>query len=127
MQGTPKKILIVDDDKTIQSILKMVLQKAGFVVITALDAMQGLMMARQLKPDLIILDIMMPAGGGFHVFEKLQVMADFMNKPFIIYSAADKDEVQSKIPEGQFVKFFSKSASPEAILSAVQEMTGSGS
>lgn len=124
MPGAPKQILVVDDDKTILSILKMVLEKAGFRVILAQDAMQGMMMAKQFKPDLIILDIMMPAGGGFHVFEKLQVMADFLDKPFIIYSAANKEEILAKIPESQFVKHFSKSATPESILQAVREMTG---
>ena len=47
----PKKILVIEDDKTIQLLLKVVLERGGYQVVSALDGMQGLMLARQVKPD----------------------------------------------------------------------------
>jgi CheY-like chemotaxis protein len=60
MSGEKKKILHVEDDKSVSLLVKAVLERAGCRVVSAVDAIQGLMMARQLQPDLVILDVMMP-------------------------------------------------------------------
>jgi CheY-like chemotaxis protein len=59
-----KTILVIDDDKNVHNILKIALEYEGFRVLAALDPMLGVKTARENKPDLIILDAMMPAGGG---------------------------------------------------------------
>jgi len=71
-----KKVLIVDDDKAIQNMVKAVLEQAGYEVSAALDAMQGPMFARKVKPDLIVLDINLPGGSGEKVFERLRAMTN---------------------------------------------------
>ena len=60
-----KKILIVDDEKRILSLLKAYLEQQGFAVVTAANGQDALYLARQQKPDLIVLDIMMPEMDGF--------------------------------------------------------------
>ncbi len=124
MADAKKKVLIVDDDKTVHSILKLVLEKAGFQVFAALDSMQGIMLTKQLKPDLVILDIMMPAGGGFVVYERLQMMSGTFQVPFLIYSTMDRAQVLKKIPESAQVKVFSKTTPLERIVEAAKELTG---
>ncbi|MFA6030462.1 MAG: response regulator [Elusimicrobiota bacterium] len=117
-----QRILVVDDDRTLQGLLKMVLEKAGYQVAAAVDGMQGTMMARSFKPDLVILDIMMPAGGGFSVFERLRQMVGTMNLPVLVYSAMPLDQIQAKIPSGPETGILQKPAEPGAILQAVQKL-----
>jgi DNA-binding response OmpR family regulator len=59
------KILVVEDDKKIALALSVRLKAKGHEVLIAHDALGGLTMANQKKPDLVLLDIGMPAGGGF--------------------------------------------------------------
>lgn len=67
-----KKILIVEDDYHIQLIYKLKLDKAGYDVGVAYNGVDGLKVAEKLKPDLILLDIMMPEMGGDEMLEKLR-------------------------------------------------------
>jgi DNA-binding response OmpR family regulator len=94
-----KKILIVDDDPNVHVILKITLEKAGYQTASAMDAMQGPMMARTFKPDLIILDIMMPAGGGASVYKRLKQNTITMNTPVIIHSSTLPDDIRQSLPE----------------------------
>lgn len=120
-----KKVLIIDDDRTVHSILKLVFEKAGYQVFAALDAMQGMMMAKQVRPDLIVLDIMMPAGGGFAVFERLQMMSGTFQVPFLIYSSMKRDEILAKIPEGPQVAVLSKTVSLDTLIETAEKLTNS--
>jgi CheY-like chemotaxis protein len=92
-----KKILVVDDDRTIHMVLSAALE-SEYEISSALDAMQGLKLAKQLKPDLVILDLHMPAGGGGSVFSSLRMMTDTFQTPILIYSAATIEEVLAKVP-----------------------------
>lgn len=123
MNGPRKKILIVDDDKTVHALLKLIFEKAGYQVFPALDAMQGMMMAKQIRPDLIVLDIMMPAGGGFSVYERLQMMSGSFQVPFLIYSSMPYGEISAKIPESPSVAILSKTANQEQLLEAAARLT----
>jgi CheY-like chemotaxis protein len=120
----PGRILVIDDEKLIHTFLKTVLERGGHRVFPALDAMQATMMARQVKPNLIVLDINMPAGGGYAVFERLRSMSGTMQIPILIYSAAARDEVTKRIPETPDVVFIGKPAPPEQIVEAVERLLG---
>lgn len=61
------KVLVIDDDKSIVDLLNHMLTREGYTVFTALDGREGLTVAKQEKPDLIILDIMMPELDGISV------------------------------------------------------------
>ena len=61
------KILVIDDDKSIVELLRVLLTREGLEVVTAMDGKAGLAAARQVNPDLIILDVMMPEMDGFTV------------------------------------------------------------
>jgi two-component system alkaline phosphatase synthesis response regulator PhoP len=68
----PKKILVIDDEPKIVEICKDYLHAAGYDVVTAGDGVQGLSLARQQKPDLIVLDLMLPGMDGLDVCRSLR-------------------------------------------------------
>lgn len=119
-----RKILIVDDEKDVQALLRLTFQKAGDKVYSALDAVQGLMLARQISPDVIILDINMPGGGGYNAYERLSQLTTTSQIPIVIYSQAPADEVKGRIPESPATTFLAKPAAPEAVVSAVNALLG---
>jgi DNA-binding response OmpR family regulator len=67
-----EKILVVDDEQDVAKALKVRLKANGYHVILAPDSVQAFIMANKEKPDLILLDIMIPGGGGFVVAERLK-------------------------------------------------------
>lgn len=83
-----QKILAVDDDPKVLKILQHSLTREGFEVFCAADGFQALDMARQNKPDLVLLDIMMPGMDGFETLRKLK---EFLEVPVIILSARGEE------------------------------------
>lgn len=84
-----KKILIVEDDKDFLWILKQSLGSEGFFVATASDGQEGLIVAEKEKPDLILLDIIMPKMDGIETAKKLQ---EAKSGAIIIFLTNMKDE-----------------------------------
>jgi CheY-like chemotaxis protein len=86
----PVTILVVDDDRDLVATLRMVLEGAGYRVVSAPDAVQGMAAAADERPDLILLDIMMPnATEGFHFVWKLRRREEpyFQKVPIVVLSA----------------------------------------
>jgi len=83
-----KKILIVDDEKNIVDILKFNLKKEGFTTVEAYDGEQGLEMALNQKPDLILLDIMLPKMDGFTVCRKIR---ETLSTPVLMLTAKEEE------------------------------------
>lgn len=117
-----KTILVIDDQREIHLLLKAVLENEGYRVASALDAAQGGMMARQLKPDLVILDITMPAGGGYVAYERLRMTNSFATMPILLYTAVARQEVESKISKTADTLMLAKPAAPGHIVSAVESL-----
>ncbi len=119
-----KSILIIDDERDIHRALKAVLESAGYTVASALDTMQALMIARQVKPDLVILDIQMPGGGGLKVYERMRINSNFVMTPILIYSAVPLADIERQIPQHPNTSLLAKPAHPPVILAAVQKLLG---
>jgi two-component system alkaline phosphatase synthesis response regulator PhoP len=81
-----KKILIVEDEEIILDLLERKLTKEGYEISVARDGEEGLKAMREQKPDLILLDIVMPKLGGFEVMEEMQKEPDLKEIPVIIIS-----------------------------------------
>lgn len=113
------KILIVDDDLNILELYKDLLAKAGFEVQAAEDPVAAIMRFQQFKPDLIILDVDMPAGGGEKVFERLR--NTLMSPSPIIFSTAFPEKVQ-KYAKASAVSVFKKPVKPEELLSEIKKL-----
>ena len=81
-----KTILVVDDTESLRTLVKNYLQQEGFRVVTAKDGREALFIAREEKPDLIILDLMMPEMGGYDFMRHHSREAE---TPIIILTAKD--------------------------------------
>ena len=82
-----KKVLIVDDELSIVTYLTAVLDDAGYATCSATDGERGLQAAREEKPDLICLDIMMPRRSGISLFVTIRTDSDLCRIPVIFISA----------------------------------------
>ncbi|MES1168180.1 MAG: ATP-binding protein, partial [Oleiharenicola lentus] len=83
-----QKVLVIDDDKDIRSVITEILDQSGYEVFTAASGQQGLDLAAQMVPNLIILDLMMPGMDGWTVLTKLQHKPSLADIPVIILSGA---------------------------------------
>jgi len=98
MKGKPR-ILVVDDERLITTMLKDILEANGYEVLVAYDGQEGLRQARAWRPDLIILDIMMPKLDGFKVARLLKFDRNFQHIPIIMLTAkaGEQDAFISKM------------------------------
>jgi two-component system alkaline phosphatase synthesis response regulator PhoP len=88
-----KKILFIEDERALQDSLSEALKKEGFVVLSALDGKTGLEIAEKEKPDLILLDLILPRMDGFVVLEKLKEKKETKDIPVIVLT--NLEEIKS--------------------------------
>jgi DNA-binding response OmpR family regulator len=86
MTTSPKKILIVEDDVFLNELMAKKLIEEGFDVIKAANGEEGLELTRQEKPDLILLDLILPGVDGFEILEKMKDDPEMSSIPVIILS-----------------------------------------
>lgn len=129
-------ILLVDDDPDLREVLRMILQDAGYMVLTAASGPEGLEVAEEERPDLALLDVMMPEGTeGFHVVWNLRNKEDryFKNLPIIILTAIHQktelrfypDSGDATYAAGEFLPvqgFVDKPVHPEELLGEVERV-----
>jgi len=121
MSAAPKKkILIVDDERDIVKALMIRLQANGYGVVSAFDGAQGIFMAHKENPDLIILDIRMPAGDGFSVAERLRKSADTSQMPIIFLTGSPESNSQQRAQDLGARFYIKKPYDPEELLDAVK-------
>ncbi len=87
----PKKILIVDDEMDMRIFLKTLIETSGYQPFVTRDGRQGLDKAREITPDLIILDVMMPGEGGPQTYRLLKADQTLSKIPVIMLSGVKKD------------------------------------
>jgi DNA-binding response OmpR family regulator len=118
--GEKKRILIVDDERDIVKALTIRLQRAGYEVVTAFDGAQGIFMAHKENPDLIILDIRMPAGNGFSVAEKLKESTNTLTIPVIFLTGSPEKNSEEKAMALGVRFYVKKPYDPEELLDAIE-------
>jgi len=118
--GQTKRILIVDDERDIVKALTIRLQRAGYEVVTAFDGAQAIFMAYKEKPDLIILDVRMPAGDGFSVAEKLKESSNTVAIPVIFLTGSPEKNSEEKAMALGARFYVKKPYDPEELLDAIE-------
>ena len=89
---TKKKILVVDDEAEIVKALQIKLEVSGYEVLIAYDGEEGLERVRKEKPDLLILDLILPEVGGYKVCDLLKADARYDKIPIIMLTAKTQEE-----------------------------------
>ena len=119
-----KKILVVDDDPDIVNLLAQRLQSNHYEVIVALDAVEARKKAFTEKPDLILLDYMLPAGTGIAVFEDLRKSTKTMLIPVIFITANATEAVKQKTSQMGARDFITKPFVAEDLLFKIKKVLG---
>lgn len=122
MEGKPKQILIADDEQDILEIISYNLTKEGYEVYTAKDGNEAIDRAKQLHPDLIILDIMMPKKTGVEVCQILRSQPLFQDTLIIFLTALSDEASQIKGLETGADDYVSKPISPKVLVSRVNAL-----
>ncbi|MBF0570795.1 MAG: response regulator [Candidatus Omnitrophica bacterium] len=121
-----KKILVVDDQLDIIKVLKAILESHNYTVISANDGEEALQIVKTNKPDLIIMDIMMPKlqGGDAVRILKSDVITKHIPVIFLtsVMSDMNPDEEKAINVDGQFYTAFSKSFKPERLLFEIKKL-----
>ena len=119
-----KTILIVDDDQTLVAPLKDGLESAGYRVAAAFDATQGLLLAHQERPDLIVLDYHMPGGDGGSMYDRLRSAPDTADIPVVFSTGLTIEELRTRVRPGSKTFFLRKPVGFHGVLSIVNRLLG---
>lgn len=122
MEGKAKRILIADDEPDILEIISYNLLKEGYEIYTAKDGNEAIERAKQLDPDLIILDIMMPKKTGIEVCNILRAQSSFQSTLIIFLTALSDEASQIKGLESGADDYVNKPISPKVLVSRVNAL-----
>jgi two-component system KDP operon response regulator KdpE len=121
------KILIVDDDPALRQALNLRLRANNYEVVSAGDGYSALALAQKERPNLIILDLGLPAGDGFAVLKLLQQFPTLALIPIIVLTARDPQANERRTLESGAIAFFQKPADNEELLSVIRIGLNAGS
>ncbi len=124
-----KEILIVDDDPNIIELVKNRLEANNYKVISACDGKEGIKKAQEYKPDLIIMDILMPQMQGGDVVKFLKVDQATKDIPIIFLTAvssphSQKEDAQGINVQGEFFMAIAKPLKSEELLFEIKKLIG---
>lgn len=120
-----KKILVVEDDKNIALGLSVRLRANSFEIKLAYDAVTGMTEANRWKPDLILLDISMPGGGGILLAQRIRQLTPIAATPIIFLTASKQPELRTQAMELGAADFFEKPYDADALLTSIRRVFGS--
>jgi acyl-CoA thioester hydrolase len=120
----PKTILIIDDDQSLVAPLQEGLQAMGYRVAAAFDGLQGVQSARQVRPDLVILDFYMPGVGGAAVYERLRQAKDTAETPIVFSTVVSMEEVKGRIKPSSHTYFLRKPVGLGQLAALIRSVLG---
>jgi len=115
----PARILAVDDSPTVLEMITQILESAGYSVLTAIDGAEALDTARAERPDLILLDVMLPKLDGYRVCRLLKFDQNFRDIPIIMLTAKAEDQAMATGIRTGADQYLTKPVEPDTLLSAI--------
>jgi len=119
-----KRILIIDDEVQLVDMVKMRLEASGYEVIVAYDGQEGFEKARKERPDLIILDLMLPKMDGYKVCGLLKSDSRYSKIPIIMFTARAQDEDMRLGKDLGAEEYVIKPFDPKLLLGKIKERIG---
>ena len=120
-----KKILIVDDDEDVRHGLNMRLRASGYDTVFAVDGISAISVAKREQPDVVLLDLGLPAGDGFLVMQRLKANPALGCIPVIVVSCRDAEDNAGRAIDEGALAYFQKPAANSDLLGAIGEAIGS--
>lgn len=117
-----KKILVVDDERHIVRLVEVNLTRAGYDIVTAYDGIEALEKVKAEKPDMIVLDVMMPRMDGFEVLKRLQADPDTQDIPVIMLTAKAQDADIFRGWSSGVSSYLTKPFNPRELLTFVERI-----
>jgi two-component system response regulator VicR len=125
MAEDQKVVVCVEDEPEMIDLVKLILGRKGFELVGAVGGREGLETVRQLKPDLVLLDLMMPDMDGWEVYQKMKTDEDLKDIPVIVVTA--KAQSIDKVLGLHIAKvedYVTKPFGPQELLQAVNKVLG---
>jgi two-component system response regulator VicR len=125
MAEDKKVVVCVEDEPEMIDLVKLILGRKGFELVGAVGGREGLETVRQLKPDLVLLDLMMPDMDGWEVYQKMKTDEDLKDIPVIVVTA--KAQSIDKVLGLHIAKvedYVTKPFGPQELLQAVNKVLG---
>lgn len=119
-----RKLLIVDDEEGVRSLVRMTLQSESYEILEASDGTRALELAREHRPELILLDIAMPGVSGLEVCEELKRDPETSGVTVVMLTARAQEVDRGRGEEAGADDYFTKPFSPMALLEKVEQVFG---
>jgi len=125
MAEEKKKVVCIEDEPEMIDLVKLILGRKGFELTGAMGGREGLEAVRRIKPDLVLLDLMMPDMDGWEVYQQMKADADMQNIPVIVVTA--KAQSIDKVLGLHIAKvddYVTKPFGPQELLQSVEKVLG---
>ena len=117
-----KQVLVVDDKASSRELIRAVLENSGYTVCEAGDGREAVRVAEEVSPDLILLDLQMPALDGFGALEKLRADPRFASLPIVALTASAMQGDREKALAARFTGYISKPVTLRALREEVARL-----
>jgi CheY-like chemotaxis protein len=122
--GSREKILCIDDDRLVLGMCKSTLEAHGYRVLFTTDPATGLAIAKEERPDVILLDVIMPTMTGLEVCQQLRADPNLKDTLIILLTALEDDGVRSMGEKAGATLTLRKPFSPETIVENIERLLG---
>lgn len=119
-----KRILIVEDDAAMRQVLHLRLKALHYDAVPVADAVSAMTEARRQAPDLVLLDLGLPGGGGLNILQRFQSIPRLAVIPVIVLSARQRTAMEQPVLDAGARAFFQKPADPEELHKKIRELLG---
>ena len=119
-----KRILIVEDDASMRQVLVAQMKTSDYDALPAPDALTALAQAQKNLPDLILLDLGLPGGGGLNLMQRLQSIPKLSVIPIIVISAREGIPIEREVLDKGAAAFFKKPVDFSQLLVKIRELLG---
>lgn len=123
MSNSKEKILIVEDDKFLRELISRKLAGRGYEVETAVDGEDGFKKLKKIKPDVVLLDLILPGIDGFEVLSRVKKEKEIENIPIIILSnLGQREDIERGLNLGAIDYLIKAHFTPQEIIEKVKEV-----
>jgi two-component system chemotaxis response regulator CheY len=116
------RILVIDDEPDVRWMLRLSLERLGHEVLLAEDGLRGVAMAQRQKPDVVVLDLMMPVMDGYGVLDAMQRDPRTSRLPILVLTAKALPDEEERVTEAGARRFVTKPFDPLDLAKALEEL-----